>query len=135
MTVRLQVNLGWGVVAVDGPTNTDVIEDLAFWQSLPKECPECQSPLRFVVIRNLETRDGHRFDARKLQCSGEPPHSYTFGTHTENGSLFYREGERWYELGSGRADSEPHEEPPRQPQRQQQSAPRGTFDQRVRGTR
>ena len=87
ITIKFQI--GKNVIEASGDTAKKAIEDIAFFQSLPNECPVCQSPVKFT----FRTPQSYTFYG--LECTGQDHHSTNFGQNKEGGTLFYKHAEAW----------------------------------------
>lgn len=74
---------GDAIVEISGNDNKELIEQASFWMTLPKACPECESPLI------LSFRRPQNFPYYGLICTGNTPHECNFGARRDDTSLFY----------------------------------------------
>jgi hypothetical protein len=70
-------------VEVEGTTEQELWERMAFWHSLPTICPMDNMPVRFGYSKNER---GHKF--HYLESTGTIPWQFQFGTRTEDNKLY-----------------------------------------------
>jgi hypothetical protein len=70
-------------VEVEGTTEQELWERMAFWHSLPTICPMDNMPVHFGFSKNEK---GHKF--HHLESTGPIPWQFKFGTRTEDNKLF-----------------------------------------------
>lgn len=123
MTIKLIIGITPNVTAEVEGTIEEVLREAAFFQSIPHECPICQSALR-LTYRTPKNRGGVTLNYFGLLCDGKPAHECQFSKRTteKGGGLFIREGNRQdgqpnWRLAYGHRDEEEehddhHVEPP-----------------------
>lgn len=89
MSISITIQFGTSTVTVTDTDLTDAIDRAAFFDMLPRQCPECGAGVHFTA---RHPRGFHYFG---LRCDGSPAHETTFGVHKEGGGLFYKEREAW----------------------------------------
>lgn len=85
----MKIMVGLTEVTITGDDQREIIEEAAFYQELPDQCPECQASLIFTA------RHPQSFNYYGMRCLGKPSHETTFGVKKEGGALFYKAKEPW----------------------------------------
>jgi hypothetical protein len=86
--ITIKCQIGKNVIEVTEDTAKKAIEEIAFFQNIPSECPECQSPVKFTF------RTPQSYTYYGLECTGQDHHAVNFGQNKEGGSLFYKH-DKW----------------------------------------
>lgn len=122
-------------VEISGDDTFEILKELAFWDSVPHECPvgDCGAPLHFTYrepVAKQGPNKGKAFPYAGLQCLGNPSHECQFSKRNDDsGSIFLREGNRvdgqpnWRLAYKVRDDEEPPYEAPGRDREPQQPEP------------
>lgn len=100
--------LGHTQVTVEGEGVMDIIKQLGFFQTLPRECPICSAPLAFFDYP-ATLRDHSKVRYYGLRCSNtEEAHSLNFGEYKDKSGLFYKGDDKWAKclVGLNREDDD-----------------------------
>lgn len=125
-------------IEVEGET-FPVLKELAFWDSVPHECPVrisesevCGQPLHFTyrapTVKEGPKR-GQTFEYAGLECIGNPAHECQFSQRADKSGIFIRTGNRqdgkpnWRLAYKIHEDDEPEYESPRESLPSRQTAP------------
>jgi hypothetical protein len=87
--ITIKCQIGKNVIEVAEDTAKKAIEEIAFFQNLPAECPICQSAVKFTF------RTPQNYTYYGLECTGPDHHAANFGQNKEGGGLFYKYAEPW----------------------------------------
>lgn len=87
ITIKFQI--GKNVIEATGDTAKEAIEQIAFFQTLPGECPVCQSPVKFTY------RTPQSYTYYGLECAGPDHHAVNFGQSKDEKTLYYKHAEAW----------------------------------------
>ncbi len=90
--MKITIERSFGKVEVEHSDSKDLIKDMSFWQSLPNQCPKCQTDL------NLFFRSPQDNDYYGLVCSGKTRHECNFGQY-KKGGLYYKN--EWHDAYTG----------------------------------
>jgi hypothetical protein len=91
-------------VEIDGNDPREIIPALAFWQSLPIECPVCHSSLVF------EYTTPQTYKYYKLRCTGTTPHCVNLSQRSNDPAQFYFDRQKTWEIfRPGRPDGDGEE--------------------------
>lgn len=94
-------------VEIEGDTPHELFKAAAFWQSLPKKCPKCSSPLILDYMRTPR----ESYDYYKLKCIGTPAHAVNLGQRTGTFALYYDAKKPWEVFRPGHVDEATTTEP------------------------
>lgn len=139
MTIKIRQSVGLFTVEVQADNNREALDELAFWNDLPDNCPKCNTPVRVFHRTPKDPKTGKPLDYFGLVCIGEPRHESTFGTHFNDQKTQFYKGERSWKLvygeGNDYADDgymeESYQERP--PDARERSQGRDTHPQPVLG--
>lgn len=87
--IKLNTNT---TIKIESDDSKELIQQAAFWQELPTECPECKASVHFSY------RAPKNFEYYGLRCSGKVTHECNFG-QLKSGGFFYKDDwkEAWTE--------------------------------------
>lgn len=133
MPIRVKQEIGTLTVEVTGEQPKDIIQQLAFFGTLPAACPfeveggPCNFALQLTFKTVVPAQGEHKGKTLKyygLRCANTPAHECNFGQRADDGSIFYKGASSFqieYKAREGAQDyTSDHEDHGRQ----QQSAPR-----------
>lgn len=145
MPIRVRQEIGTLTVEVTGEQPKDIIQQLAFFGTLPAACPfdveggPCNFALQLTFKTVVPQQGEHKGKTLKyygLRCANTPAHECNFGQRADDGSIFYK-GASSFQLEYKARDAQEsgyggHNEhqPPAQPQREQ---PRDDFNETAAG--
>lgn len=91
MPIKMTLGIADGVVEISGDREQDLIKQAAFWMSLPKKCPMCESEIIFTY----RTPKGNTYYG--LKCIGKPSHECDINQQKpeKGGGLYYPEKPEW----------------------------------------
>lgn len=106
MPLKISIAAATGAtVEITGETAQKIIQQAAFWQAIPRQCPLCAASLAFTFRQPQED------PYYGLICAGSPAHEMNFGVHKANrgGGLYYDEKKWKLAYGARRGESDPEE--------------------------
>lgn len=99
MPIRVKQEIGTLTVEVTGEQPKDIIQQLAFFGTLPAACPfdveggPCNFALQLtfkVVVPQQGEHKGKTLKYYGLRCANTPAHECNFGQRADDGSIFYK---------------------------------------------
>lgn len=91
MPIKAEIRVGNLLIEAEAENNRLMIEQLAFWSSLPEECPLCQQALSFHH-RKPKNKQGVQVDYYEMLCAGNPQHRASLHQHNTPGKELYYKG-------------------------------------------
>ena len=83
--MKITIERTFGIIEVEDADSKELVKEMSFWQSLPNNCPKCNSAL------SLFFRSPKDNDYFGLVCKGDKKHESNFGQYKKGG--FYYKGE------------------------------------------
>lgn len=82
--MKITIERTFGIITSEHTDVKDLIKDMSFWQSLPSNCPKCDSKL------SLFYRSPKDNDYYGLVCNGQKKHETNFGQYKIKGGFYYK---------------------------------------------
>lgn len=99
MTIKMSLAIPGGAIEISAANQKELIEEAAFWQSLPHTCPICGTETR------LYYKEPNGFSYYGLICTNPqwPRHEMNCGQHKEGGTMFVKDVWQYWDPEQQRA--------------------------------
>ena len=87
--ITIKTRFGTQVIEVSADSVKAVIQESAFFQSLPEKCPECGAPLKFTH------RTPQDYEYFGMECTGPDKHAVNFGQSKDMKTLYVDYSKPW----------------------------------------
>lgn len=132
MPVSLCFAISGGAIRVEVTAETarEAIEQAAFFQAMPDQCPICKAGWK-LTHRKPKTQRGP-VDYYALRCLGTPAHEINCGIHLGDGTLFFDEKKGWAVPPSRSGDNYEEDDPSPRGGQSHNQHPSGSTTQNFR---